>query len=139
NIVIWANWRVMLPVSQSLHHQPVQEMKMQPKNQRALVVIDVQNEYVTGGLRIEYPPVTQSLQHIGQAMDAARAHGVPVIVVQQTSAPTAPLFAQGSEGWQLHAAVEQRHHDHYVRKTLPGALAETDIADWVAARGITTL
>lgn len=112
---------------------------MQPKNQRALVVIDVQNEYVTGGLRIEYPPVAQSLQHIGQAIDAARAHGVPVIVVQQTSAPAAPLFAQGTGGWQLHAVVAQRHHDHYVRKTLPGALAETDIADWVAARGITTL
>src|SRR3546814_4933159 len=34
--------------------------------QRALVVIDVQNEYVTGNLRIEYPPVEDSLRNIGK-------------------------------------------------------------------------
>jgi hypothetical protein len=41
---------------------------------RALVVIDVQNEYFEGGgLPIEYPPVAQSLPKITQAMDAAHA------------------------------------------------------------------
>lgn len=40
---------------------------------RALIVIDVQNEYVTGALRIEYPPVEESLGNIGMAMDAAHA------------------------------------------------------------------
>lgn len=114
-------------------------MTARQQQQRALVVIDVQNEYVTGGLQIAYPPVDGSLRAIGAAMDAAHAHGVPVIVVQQTSAPSAPLFAQGTDGWQLHAVVAGRHYDHWVKKTLPGALAETDIAQWIAARGITTL
>lgn len=41
----------------------------------ALVVIDVQNEYVTGRMRIEYPPVATSLANIGRAMDTARAAG----------------------------------------------------------------
>ncbi len=50
---------------------------------RALIVVDVQNEYVAGGLRIEYPPVEASLRNIGSAMDAAAAAGIPVIVVQQ--------------------------------------------------------
>ena len=36
---------------------------------RALVVVDVQNEYETGGLRIQYPPVADSLRNIGHAMD----------------------------------------------------------------------
>ena len=112
---------------------------MEAAVKRALVVIDVQNEYVTGGLRIEHPPVAESLRLIGAAMDAAHVEGVPVIVVQQTSAATAPLFANGSAGWQLHAVVAERPMDHLVQKTLPGALAETDIAAWVAERGITTL
>ena len=112
---------------------------MEAAVKRALVVIDVQNEYVTGGLRIEHPPVAESLRLIGVAMDAAHVQGVPVIVVQQTSAATAPLFANGSAGWQLHAVVAERPMDHLVQKTLPGALAETDIAAWVAERGITTL
>ena len=112
---------------------------MTAKSPRALVVIDVQNEYVTGNLRIAYPPVAQSLRHIGEAMDAAHANGVPVIVVQNKAAPTAPLFAHGSDGWQLHPVVAGRHRDHWVEKSLPGALAETDIAAWIAARGINTL
>src|SRR3546814_10888356 len=60
--------------------------------QRALVVIDVQNEYVTGNLRIEYPPVEDSLRNIGKAIDGARSAGIPVVVVQQMSPTTAPLF-----------------------------------------------
>jgi len=106
---------------------------------RALVVIDVQYEYETGGLRIEYPPVADSLQNIGKAMDAARATGIPVIAVQQTSPADAPLFANGSHGWQLHEVVASRPHDHYLRKLLPSAFAGTDLGDWLKQHGIDTL
>jgi hypothetical protein len=41
---------------------------------RALLVIDVQNEYFTGKLPITYP--AGSLANVLSAMDAARAHGV---------------------------------------------------------------
>jgi len=40
---------------------------------RALVVIDVQNEYIDGKFRIEYPPVDSSLPKIAQAMDCLRS------------------------------------------------------------------
>lgn len=106
---------------------------------RALVVVDVQNEYETGGLRIQYPPVAGSLRNIGRAIDAARDAGVPVIVVQQTSPATAPLFASGSQGWSLHEVVASRPHDHYLRKTLPSAFAGTGLGDWLTARAIDTL
>jgi nicotinamidase-related amidase len=39
---------------------------------RALIVIDVQNEYVTGNLRIEYLDVQTSLPNIVTAVDAGR-------------------------------------------------------------------
>lgn len=106
---------------------------------RALVVIDVQNEYESGGLRIAYPPVQDSLRNIGRAMDAAQAAGIPVIVVQQMAPADAPLFAEGSRGWQLHAIVVSRPHEHYVPKKLPSALAGTDLRDWLAQHGIDTL
>lgn len=106
---------------------------------RALVVVDVQNEYVTGDLRIEYPPVEASLARIGEAMDAAAAVGIPVVVVQQMAPADAPLFAEGSHGWQLHPAVAGRPHDHLVRKQLPSAFAGTDLGEWLRARGIDTL
>lgn len=54
---------------------------------RALIVIDVQKEYFTGGsLLIEYPPVEQTLPNIGRAMDVAQAAGIPVVVVQHSEA-----------------------------------------------------
>ena len=112
---------------------------MNPSPRRALVVIDVQNEYVTGGLQIQYPPVSSSLHNIGRAMDAAHAAGIPVIVIQQTSPAEAPLFAVGTPGWALHDTVARRPHDHYQRKLLPSAFAGTDLAEWLAQQQIDTL
>jgi nicotinamidase-related amidase len=106
---------------------------------RALIVIDVQNEYVTGNLRIQYPPVDAALSCIGRAIDAARAAGVPVVVVQNRAAPTSPLFAHGSHGWALHPVVASRAHDHRVEKTLPSAFTETGLEDWLRARDIDTV
>lgn len=106
---------------------------------RALLVIDVQNEYVTGNLRIEYPPVDTSLPNIATAMDAARAAGVPVIVVQHDAPEGFPVFAQGSPGWQLHPIVAGRHADHRINKSMGSVFAGTDLRQWLAAHAIDTL
>lgn len=106
---------------------------------RALVVIDVQNEYVTGGLRIEHPPIAESLAAIGRAMDHAAAHGIPVVVVQNSAPAGSPLFAKGSHGWELHAVVAGRPHSHFVEKSLPSAMAGTDLRDWLATHAIDTV
>lgn len=106
---------------------------------RALIVIDVQNEYVSGNLLIEFPDIRQSLANIGKAMDAAREAGIPVVVVQNSAPPGSPIFTKGSYGWQLHETVASRPHEHYVEKKLPSAFAGTDLADWIAAREIDTL
>lgn len=106
---------------------------------RALAVVDVQNEYVSGGLRIEHPPVAMSLACIAQAMDAAHAAGVPVVVVQNSAPPEAPLFGRGGAGWELHPEVARRPHALRVDKRLPSAFAGTGLADWLAAEGVDTL
>lgn len=106
---------------------------------RALLVIDVQNEYISGNLPIEYPDPGVSLANIGKAMDAARAAGVPVVVVQNTAPAGAPVFDKGSHGWRLHDTVTQRAHEHYIEKTLPGCFAGTDLGAWLARRHIDTL
>jgi nicotinamidase-related amidase len=112
-------------------------MSSSPK--RALVVVDVQNEYVTGGLRIEFPDVETSLANIGRAMDAAREAGIPIVVVQTTTSPGMPIFARGTPGWELHEVVRSRRWDHYVDKSLPSALAETGLGRWIVDHGIDTL
>lgn len=108
-------------------------------NRRALIVIDVQNEYVTGNLPIEFPDIHLSLANIGKAMDAAKAAGIPIIVVQQFAPAGSPVFAQGSAGWDLHEVVRTRTRDHYFEKKLPSAFAGTNLADWLSERQIDTL
>ena len=112
---------------------------MSANPRRALVVIDVQNEYVSGDLPIEFPPIDTSLANIGRAMDAARAAGVPVVVVQNFAPADSPLFARGSVGAELHPVVASRERNHYVEKSLPSAFAGTDLKAWLAGRGIDTI
>lgn len=106
---------------------------------RALIVIDVQNEYVTGNLLIEYPDIKTSLANIGKAMDAATAANIPVIVVQQFAPAQSPIFAEGSNGWELHEMVKSRTWQHKINKKLPSAFAGTDLADWLKQHNIDTL
>ncbi|HSY30301.1 MAG TPA: cysteine hydrolase family protein [Burkholderiaceae bacterium] len=112
-------------------------MSVTPK--RALIVIDVQNEYVSGNLLIEYPPVQESLANIGKAMDAAHAVGIPIVVVQHDEPEGAPIFAKGSKGWALHPVVGERPRNHLINKTMPSVFAHTDFAQWLVENGIDTL
>jgi len=106
---------------------------------RALVVIDVQNEYISGNLPIGYPELSESLVNIGVAMDTAVALGMPVVVVQQVAPETSPIFAKGSHGYALHEVVTSRTYDHHVEKTLPSAFVGTDLAPWLETRSIDTI
>lgn len=106
---------------------------------RALIVIDVQNEYFTGGLPIEYPDPQRSLANISRAIDAAEANDVPVVIVQNVAPASAPLFARGTYGAELHPSVAGRPRALYVEKSLPSAFSGTGLTDWIAANGIDTL
>jgi nicotinamidase-related amidase len=108
------------------------------KPRRALIAIDVQNEYVTGDLPIEYPDVRLSLRNIARAIEAARVAEIPLIIVQNTAPAGAPLFVKDTPGWQLHDAVSGRR-DHYIEKSLPSAFAETDLESFLKERRIDTL
>jgi len=110
---------------------------IQPR--RALLLIDVQNEYVDGNLRIEYPSLDVSLPNIALAIRAARATGIPVVVVQQMAPKTSPLFAEGSHGWELHPVVTGFAPDLLVQKVLPSAFAGTQLAEWLRSRQIDTI
>lgn len=111
--------------------------RMKPR--RALIVIDVQNDYVGGKIPIEYPPVELSLANIGRAMDAARKAAVPVVVVRNVLPEGAPILAKGTYGAELHATVASRGWDHSILKNLPSAFAGTGLNEWLTARGIDTI
>lgn len=108
-------------------------------NHRALIVVDVQNDYDGGGLPIEHPPFRDSIGNIARAMDVAAAAGIQIVVVKQLAPETSPIFAAGSHGGALHPEIATRKQDHSIGKTLPSAFAGTDLEEWLRSRGITTI
>ena len=106
---------------------------------RALIVVDVQNDYDGGNLPIEYPPFSETVKHVGQAMDIATAHGIPVVVIRMNLPETAKVFAKGTHGAELHPEVASRPHDHLIGKTQPSAFTGTDLELWLRQRQIDTV
>jgi len=106
---------------------------------RALIVIDVQNDYDGGNLPIVHPPFSETVVNVGKVMDAATAHGVKVIVIKMLGAETAKVFAKNSHGAKLHDIVAKRSHDHYIEKTMPSAFTGTDLEMWLRNNQIDTV
>jgi len=106
---------------------------------RALLVIDVQNEYFDGNLPIEYPPTSVSLPNILRAMDFAQTQQIPVLLARHNTPETAPVFAVNSHGWALHPDVAARPHDLLIDKKLASVFTNTVLKDWLHAHHIDTL
>lgn len=111
--------------------------------QRALVLVDVQQDYfISGGpLEIQYPPHAESLPRITQAIDAAHAAGIPVVLVQHTMGEGAPVFDPTQPGFEVHPEVAERRTSdwHQVVKHYGSVYAETDLAAWLREQGVDTV
>ena len=108
---------------------------------RALIVVDVQQEYFSGILQIQAPSRDESLARVVAALDVATEHDLPVVVVQHELPVGAPVFAQGSESWSLHPVVERRLQPTWKRATKDkgSVFAGTDVAAWLAEQQVDTV
>ncbi len=105
---------------------------------RALLVIDVQNEYFTGKLPVTYPQ--NSLERIEQAIDAANEAEIPVILVQHTAPqPDSATFRRSSQAWELRPEVAGRKHATVIEKNLPGSFTGTQLESWLREHNIDTV
>jgi len=103
-----------------------------PLSEATIVIIDAQNEYVSGALPL--PGVEEALQEIDALLVKARGAGTPIIHVKHVGAaggafdPADPRgdFADGAKPASGETIVEKR---------LPNAFAGTDLADKLAALG----
>jgi nicotinamidase-related amidase len=108
-------------------------------HQRALLVVDVQNEYVTGKLVIEFPPIATSLCNIAKAMDAALKRNVHVLVATQVLSQDAPVFADGTEGAHLHQSIEVKPRSHLFVRKHPRIFSDPSLSAWLQENSIETV
>jgi nicotinamidase-related amidase len=107
---------------------------------RALVVIDVQREYFDGPLEIQYPPREGSLEQILRVIATAQEQGLPIAYAQHTTPAGSPVFADGSDGWQLHPRIAETVGDAKVfRKQFGSVYAGTDLAAWLKEQEVDTV
>lgn len=108
---------------------------------RALIVVDVQQEYFDGILQIQSPAREESLANVVRALEVAKEQDLPVVVVQHELPEGAPVFAVGSESWSLHPEVEKLLDPAWKRVTKDKAslFAGNDVAEWLADQGVDTV
>ena len=108
---------------------------------RALILIDVQQEYFAGPLAIPYPPRDESILRIADAIDAATTAGVPVVVVQHSSGSGAPVFDPDTSAFELHPEVARRVQPSWkgVVKQYGSVFAGTELEAWLREQGVDTV
>ncbi|OAE03725.1 isochorismatase family protein [Arthrobacter sp. OY3WO11] len=108
---------------------------------RALILIDVQNQYFGGPLEIQYPPHQESLPMIAKAVDAATAAGIPVAVIQHSAGEGAPVFAPGTPEFDLHPEIERRKTTAWksLVKQYGSVYAGTDLVEWLRKHDVDTV
>lgn len=118
-------------VSTSIGRERMKVMK------RALLVIDVQNEYFTGKLPVTYPE--DSMDNILKAVDTASNSGIDIVIVQHTAPKGSLTFDKGSTRWELHPGIKEIKYSHYIEKNFPGSFTNTDLEEWLKERNIDTI
>jgi len=105
---------------------------------RALLVIDVQNEYFTGRMPIKYS--YESLENILKSMDEASKHDIPIILIQHTALQKdSKTFIKGSKEWEIHNEIKERKYNLIVEKNLPGSFTGTDLEDLLRKMNVDTI
>lgn len=108
---------------------------------RALILIDVQNDYFDGPLAIQFPPRVSSLTQISTAIDAESALTLPIVEVRHILPAGAPVFAEDSEGAQLHPEIARRATPDWKQstKSVASIFADTALVQWLRERDIDTV
>ncbi|TMM52903.1 cysteine hydrolase family protein [Sulfitobacter sabulilitoris] len=104
---------------------------------RALILVDIQNDYFDGGL---WPvdQMAQVAQTAAAVLDRARAAGDLVIHVHhEAGSETAPFFRPGTQGADIHSSVAPQDGEATVLKHRPNSFHDTDLHARLQAAGVT--
>jgi nicotinamidase-related amidase len=104
----------------------------------ALVLVDFQNEFVSGGLPL--PEGGAAITRAAELADWARRCGILVVLVENViERPGTPLFAAGAKNTELVPQLTPQPSDLVLKKSMAGAFSHTDFDHELRARGIDTL
>ena len=105
-------------------------------NKRAVVVVDLQNEYLPSG-KLALTGIHDALKNAARAIADARTKGDLVIHIRHESTdPAAPFFTPGTHAVQIHEAVAPAHGEPVVVKNFPNAFLKTNLRELLDDQGV---
>ena len=103
---------------------------------RALVLIDIQNDYFPGG-KWTLSGIESAADNAAKVLAAARAAGDLVVHVRhEFASPDPPFFAPGSDGAEIHPKVRVADGEPVVLKHHVNAFRETDLKAVLDRHGV---
>jgi nicotinamidase-related amidase len=107
--------------------------------ERALVIIDIQNDYFPGGA-MELEGADAAAANASKALARARQEGVPVFHVRHLSTrPGATFFIPGTKGAEIHAEVRPLGEERVIEKNFPNSFRGTELERALKDAGIKEL
>lgn len=98
---------------------------------KALIIIDIQNEYFEGGALELENPVAASL-NAKKVLTYFRENKLPVIHVQHLSGdPQGQIFIPGTPGAALHENVLPLEDEKHITKHYPNSFRDTDLLEYL--------
>ncbi len=120
-------------------------MTLDPKT-TALVIVDMQNDFVKEGGRLVVPTAAGTVPAIGRLLQTARDHKVPVLYTQDSHLPGDPEFPIwgehcliGSWGWQIIEELKPQPGDLVFPKRRYDGFYGTNMEHDLRVKGIATL
>ena len=93
---------------------------------KALLIIDVQNDYFPGG-NCELHEPEAALKAIKRLLEHFREKGLPVYYIQHIAAKDAAFFAPDTEGVKIHEGIHPLETEKVFSKHYPNSFYETGL------------
>ena len=105
-------------------------------SKRAVVVVDLQNEYLPSG-KLALVGIEPALANAARVIADARAKGDRVIHVRhEATAADAPFFTPGSTGVQIHESVAPEQGEPVIVKNYPNSFLKTDLKQMLDSEAV---
>lgn len=105
-------------------------------SKRALLVVDIQNEYFPGG-NLVLSGIEQAADKAASVIAAARQHGDRVIHIRhEMTDPNTPVFQPGSRNVEIHESVQPTNGETVLLKHAPNSFVGTGLKELLDEDGI---
>lgn len=102
----------------------------------ALIVIDLQNEYLPTG-KLPLSGIEAATANAARVIADARERGMPVIHIRHEFANNeAPLFVPGTSGVEIQPCVAPGHDEPVIVKNYVNSFRETNLKQQLESRGV---